>query len=145
MVLDENTFVDKAEKSILNLINNSEKDKRGNSKIVTNSKIRNLLAMTADIYNEVLISNEKLSSDVNARIDYLRVRFIYECGRDQMVKDFVEEADILTALKELMVVGKILFYFNIIWKLLLHFINITIKEEIKEEKQCIQKFKLKEQ
>ena len=32
MVLDENTFVDKAEKSILNLINNSEKDKRGNSK-----------------------------------------------------------------------------------------------------------------
>ncbi|MBS6600228.1 MAG: type III-A CRISPR-associated protein Csm2 [Clostridium sp.] len=101
MVLDENTFVDKAEKSILNLINNSEKDKRGNSKIVTNSKIRNLLAMTADIYNEVLISNEKLSSDVNARIDYLRVRFIYECGRDQMVKDFVEEADILTALKEI--------------------------------------------
>jgi len=57
--------------------------------------------MTADIYNEVLISNEKLSSDVNARIDYLRVRFIYECGRDQMVKDFVEEADILTALKEI--------------------------------------------
>ena len=101
MVLDENTFVDKAEKSILNLINNSEKDKRGNSKIVTNSKIRNLLAMTADIYNEVLISNEKLSSDVNARIDYLRVRFIYECGRDQMVRDYVEEADILTALKEI--------------------------------------------
>lgn len=101
MVLDENTFVDKAEKSILNLINSSEKDKWGNSKIVTNSKIRNLLAMTADIYNEVLISNEKLSSDVNARIDYLRVRFIYECGRDQMVKDFVEEADILTALKEI--------------------------------------------
>ncbi|MEI3337827.1 MAG: type III-A CRISPR-associated protein Csm2 [Clostridium sp.] len=101
MVLDENTFVDKAEKSILNLINNSEKDKRGNGQIVTNSKIRNLLAMTADIYNEVLISNEKLSSDVNARIDYLRVRFIYECGRDQMVKDFVEEADILKALKEI--------------------------------------------
>lgn len=101
MVLDENTFVDKAEKSILSLINNSEKDKWGNGKIVTNSKIRNLLAMTADIYNEVLISNEKLSSDVNARIDYLRVRFIYECGRDQMVKDFVEEADILKALKEI--------------------------------------------
>ena len=101
MVLDENTFVDKAEKSILNLINSSEKDKWGNSKIVTNSKIRNLLAMTADIYNEVLISNEKLSSDVNARIDYLRVRFIYECGRDQMVKDFVEESDILKALKEI--------------------------------------------
>ncbi|MDY4078073.1 MAG: type III-A CRISPR-associated protein Csm2 [Clostridium sp.] len=101
MVLDEKNFVDKAEKSILSLINNSEKDKWGNSKIVTNSKIRNLLAMTADIYNEVLISNEKLSNEVNARIDYLRVRFVYECGRDTMVKDFVEKADILNALKEI--------------------------------------------
>jgi len=101
MVLNETAFVDKAEKSIHSLIEKSKKDKYGNSIIVTISKIRNLLAMTADIYNEVLISNEKLSSDVNARIDYLRVRFVYECGRDETVKDFVEEAEILNALKEI--------------------------------------------
>ena len=99
MVLDEKTYVDKAEKVIVKLSQN--KDKRGNVRWITTSKIRNLLAMSADIYNEVLTSEEKLPDDIVSRIDYLRIRFVYECGRDRDVKNFVETADILQALKEI--------------------------------------------
>lgn len=99
MVLDEKTYVDKAEKVIIRLSEN--KDKRGNTRWITTSKIRNLLAMTADIYNEVLVSEEDLSDDIVSRIDYLRIRFVYESGRDKDVKNFVETADIIQALKEI--------------------------------------------
>ena len=58
--------------------------------------------MTADIYNQVMIcQNDKLSDDLKGRIEYLRVRFMYECGREPLVKNFVEEADILPILKEI--------------------------------------------
>ena len=41
--------------------------------IVTTSKIRNLLAMNADIYNQVLTkSSEKLDDEICGRIEYLR-------------------------------------------------------------------------
>ena len=58
--------------------------------------------MTADIYNQVMIcQNDKLNDDLKGRIEYLRVRFMYECGREVLVKNFVEEADILSILKEI--------------------------------------------
>ena len=70
--------------------------------IVTTSKIRNLLAMTADIYNQVLTyTSEKLDDEICGRIEYLRIRFIYECGREPKVKAFVKQAEILEILKEI--------------------------------------------
>ena len=77
-------------------------------KLVTTSKIRNLLAMTADIYNQVLVCQEEvLSDDICGRIEYLRVRFMYEYGRDdskeRKVKNFIDKTNILVLLKE---VGK---------------------------------------
>lgn len=103
MILEEKSYIDKAESVIKKLTEN--KDKWGKPVMVTTSKIRNLLAMTADIYNEVLGKEETLSDDVNARIDYLRIRVLYECGRDnerqQPVKTFIEKAGILEALKEI--------------------------------------------
>ena len=72
--------------------------------MVTTSKIRSLLAMTSDIYNETLNETEsKLPQRLCSRIEYLRVRFIYESGKDQegKVKDFVETARILDILKEI--------------------------------------------
>ncbi|MBE5871470.1 MAG: type III-A CRISPR-associated protein Csm2 [Lachnospiraceae bacterium] len=102
MILDEKTYVDKAEKVILKL--SKKKDRNDNPIWITTSKIRNLLAMTADIYNEILPLEEILTEELTARIDYLRVRFIYECGRDtgrdKVVKDFVETAEIIEILKE---------------------------------------------
>ena len=70
--------------------------------MVTTSKIRNLLAMTSDIYNEIMNQNQKeLSEEICAKIEYLRVRFIYESGRETKVKDLVMEADILDILKNI--------------------------------------------
>ena len=54
MKLTEDNYVELAEKAINNL-------KKKNGELVTTSKIRNLLAMTADIYNQVVnLKEEKL-------------------------------------------------------------------------------------
>ena len=53
MRLTEDNYVDIAERAIKKL--SEEKNKNGRPiPLVTTSKIRNLLAMTADIYNEVV-------------------------------------------------------------------------------------------
>ena len=102
MRINESTYVDKAEKVIINLAEESKKKIRGKVNIVTTSKIRNLLAMTADIYNQVVTSSkETLSEELNGRVEYLRVRFMYECGREPKVREFVQKAEILEILKEI--------------------------------------------
>ena len=100
-ILTNENYVSKAENVIKKL--SERTDKRGKRiPMVTTSKIRNLLAMTADIYNEVRISKgDELSDDVCGRIRYLKIRFTYEAGRDRDVKSFVEEADILKAIDEI--------------------------------------------
>ena len=83
MRINEVNYVDKAEKVIKNLAEESKERYRGQVRIVTTSKLRNLLSMTSDIYNQVLTySSEKLNEELVGRIEYLRVRFMYECGRD---------------------------------------------------------------
>lgn len=102
MRINESTYVDKAEKVIINLAEESKEKNRGKVNIVTTSKIRNLLAMTADIYNQVVTSSkETLSEELNGRVEYLRVRFMYECGREPKVREFVQKAEILEILKEI--------------------------------------------
>lgn len=101
MQINENNYVDKAEETITRL--SKKVDRRGNSiAMVTTSKIRNLLSMAADIYNQVLdCKDNELPTELVSRIDYLRVRFIYECGRDEKTKDLVDEADLLSILKQI--------------------------------------------
>lgn len=101
MQVNEHNYVDTAEKVILKL--NEKKDQRGRSiPVVTTSKLRNLLAMSADIYNEVMNQKEdSLSEEICSRIEYLRVRFMYEAGRENSVKDLVNEAGIIEQLKKI--------------------------------------------
>lgn len=101
MTINDNNYVDVAEKVIDRLAEN--KDKYGNSQMVTTSKLRNLLAMSADIYNEVSVSEEKLTEELISRIEYLRVRFVYEYGREnnRLLQRFIKEAKILDNLKEI--------------------------------------------
>jgi CRISPR-associated protein Csm2 len=101
MKINDQNYVDEAEKVILKL--KDLKDKKGKTiPLVTTSKLRNLLAMTADIYNEVMNSkDDKLSEEICSRIEYLRIRFLYESGREQAVKSLVEQAGILQILKEI--------------------------------------------
>ena len=92
MRINEVNYVDKAEKVIKNLAEESKERYRGQVRIVTTSKLRNLLSMTSDIYNQVLTySSEKLNEELVGRIEYLRVRFMYECGRDGEVKNLLRE------------------------------------------------------
>lgn len=100
MWLNDQNYVDEAEKVIIKL--SEKKDRWGNSNLVTISKLRNLLNMTTDIYNEVLMCREdRLSEGIGSRIEYLRVRFLYEAGRDEKVRELVKEAKIIGTLKEI--------------------------------------------
>ena len=69
----------------------------------TTSKIRNILAMVNAIYNDVLNEqNEKLNSELQSRIEYLKVRLVYECGREpRIVKPFVDKAKLLSLLENI--------------------------------------------
>lgn len=103
--LNEATYVDQADKVIQALkapkiINGREI----RPQLVTTSKIRNILAMAADIYDNALqSSSNELGSDITSRIEYLRVRVVYECGRDndrdKPVQAFVKESRILDYIK----------------------------------------------
>lgn len=99
MTVDDQNYVDEAEKAILKLKNLKDREGKG-IPMVTASKLRNLLAMAMDIYNGAMNQGtEKLDSETCSRIEYLRVRFLYEAGRDNGVKNLVKEADIINVLK----------------------------------------------
>ena len=93
--IDQNHYVDQAEQVIRTLQSRTRERRDGTSvpvPMVTTSKIRNLLAMTSDIYNETLgLPQGPLPERLRSRIEYLRVRFIYEAGKDPegRVRDFV--------------------------------------------------------
>lgn len=91
--------LDKVENTIKEL--KTKKNQRGKPiGLLTVSQIRNLLAMSADILNEVLeYPEENLSEELLDRVSYLTVRFFYEAGRDEKVKSFIETAKLLPFLK----------------------------------------------
>lgn len=102
MYINENNYADEAEKVILQLKNKTNPKTGKSVPMVTTSKIRSILAMTSDIYNEVIMQqDDKLSDDLAGRIEYLRIRVVYEAGREQSVKDFIMQAKILDILKEI--------------------------------------------
>ena len=101
MRINEKNYVDNAEAAIPRLSKKVNKQGREIPRVTT-SKIINLLSMAADIYNQALDCKEDvLPDDITSRIDYLRVRFMYEAGREQGVKSLIEEADLLNIMKEI--------------------------------------------
>lgn len=76
---------------------------RRNYQKFTTSKIRNILAMVSEIYNDVVAGqDEVLSPELQRRIEYLKVRLVYECGREpDVVKPFVTEAGLLDLLNNI--------------------------------------------
>lgn len=95
MIITEKDYVEKAEAAIR--AHKDRKDPKGRPvAMVTTSKIRNLLAMTSDIYTEVLgWKEDKLSDELCGRIDYLKVRVLYEAGREPTVKNFEKDTHML--------------------------------------------------
>lgn len=96
MILNKKDYVDKAQK----VMDKLQKDK---SFDLTTTKIRGLLAMTMDIYNEIMPSTEdELSDEINGKINFLKVHVLYEAGRNRKdVKKFVEEAQIIPCIDEI--------------------------------------------
>jgi len=86
-------YTDRAERVIVELI----EELGDNYKNFTTSKLRNILAMVSDIYNDILTEQEEILNDeIRGKIAYLKVRLIYECGREPyVIKPFVEKARLL--------------------------------------------------
>lgn len=103
--ITESNYVDEAEKHIKELIKKKTKtDRMGRESvdIVSTSKMRGLLAMVSDIYNDVLNEpKESLSNDLIARINYMKVHFYYEAGREKKVKELMEEARVFEVINDI--------------------------------------------
>lgn len=103
--ITESNYVDEAEKHIKELKKKKTKtDKMGRESvdIVSTSKMRGLLAMVSDIYNDVLNEpKENLSNDLIARINYMKVHFYYEAGREKKVKELLEEARVFEVISDI--------------------------------------------
>lgn len=90
-------FVDVAEKVIGELAAANE-----GRLIISTSKIRNILSLASDIYNEEkLRSGAELSPDSVGKVAMMRVRVAYEYGRDDTSKKFIEKAKLLEYLKHI--------------------------------------------
>ncbi len=101
MQINETNYVDKAEAAIKEL--KQKTDNRGKQiPMVTTSKIRNLLAMVSDIYNDVNNNrDERLSNDIVGRINYMKLHFYYEAGREPGVKRLLETANVFDIINEI--------------------------------------------
>lgn len=103
--LTEENYVELAEAVILEMQKEEEQaEAMGARKLpkLTTSKIRNLLAMSMDIYNDVLErKEEKLDRDLLGRINYLKVRMVYEAGREDAVRRFVDTANLVKYITEI--------------------------------------------
>lgn len=86
-LITEENYVGKAESVITALI--------GRKELLTTSKIRKLLAILSEIYTDARHDGKKeLSDEIKSRIQYFKMRFVYEAGREKSVKAFWEAAQI---------------------------------------------------
>lgn len=99
--INEKNYVDQAENVIKALIRVNPKSKKSELKITT-SKIRNILTLTMNVLNEVKEQRTEILPDsIVSQISYLRVRVMYEAGRDRDVNDFVREGKLVEILQSI--------------------------------------------
>lgn len=100
MKLTKENYVDCADQVMRSMNQEAENGRR--SPKLTTSKIRNLLAMTADLYNDAKhYSGNKLDGDMISRIQYLKMHFAYEAGREKAVKNLMIKADIMRIIDQI--------------------------------------------
>ena len=104
VIINSSDYVDKAEGVIKDLVEEAKRNARrpGDEKILTTSQLRKQLAMTAELSARAEKETaELLSRELLDQIEYLRVQFVYQAGREPLVKKFIEKAKILEILKEI--------------------------------------------
>mgnify|MGYP000756019040 FL=1 len=71
-----------------------------NSKSITTSKLRNWFSIANDIYNVESRSSEiTMKPESCTKLLNLRVRIVYDAGKDFKIKDFVTSANLLSYIK----------------------------------------------
>ena len=89
-------YVDEAERVMQEL---REENKYGKFDITT-SKLRAIHALVADIYNaENLRTEAELLEESRLKLMRLRVRIVYDAGREKAVMKFVEKTNLLNYIK----------------------------------------------
>ncbi len=101
MLINEKNYVEMAEQVIKPL--SEKKTASGKSvPMVTTSKLRNLLAMVSDTYNDVLnLKEDKLTEELVGQINYMKIRFYYEAGREPKVKELLDHAKVFSLLDQI--------------------------------------------
>lgn len=93
----ESDYVKQAERCIQAL----SKDQRDRF-FLTTSQLRNLMSLTAQIYDEAQYqTSEKIDKQLMDKVQYLRVRFVYQAGRERPVRELVDKGMLLVALSEI--------------------------------------------
>jgi CRISPR-associated protein Csm2 len=97
MTVIQDDYVSQAERVISGL----PKNRFGDFELTT-TQLRGLLSLTAQLLDETQQSTEPtLPPPLQDKVQYLRVRFVYQSGREPKVKTFVRDAQLLDALEEI--------------------------------------------
>ena len=58
--------------------------------------------MVSDTYNDALnLKGDKLSEELIGQINYMKIRFYYEAGREPKVKELLEKAKVFDIMKQI--------------------------------------------
>ena len=81
-------------------VDQAERVMKSNVRNITTSKIRNIYSLATDIYNkERLQTGKTLKKENVSQLQMMRVRVLYEGGRDRKTKQFIEASHILEYIK----------------------------------------------
>lgn len=93
-------FVDLAMQVMAQIRSDEQNNPQRRKSQLTTSKIRKFLSMVMEIYNmEYLRSEKTLLDESRLRLQMVRVRMVYEAGRDDSVKLFLNESCLISYLK----------------------------------------------
>lgn len=98
MEITKTNYVDIAEEVINRKIS---RNRKSNKIELTTSKIRNILSIAATIYDQVKMKKGPLTEDEIADLMYLKMKLVYESGREEIVKDFVKKAKLIEYINEI--------------------------------------------
>jgi CRISPR-associated protein Csm2 len=97
MAAIDKDYVNQAEQVIKGL-----PKKRDDSFELTTTQLRVLLSLTAQLFDEAEAHvSPTLSASLQDKVQYLRVRFVYQAGREPAVKAFITRAKLLDALADI--------------------------------------------
>jgi len=100
-------IVDKAELAIKSI---RKPNKKNHDKLVIELKTNqirkiltavNILKNKVDIYKIAKPQAKKLDEELQMEIEFLRVSISYQVGREKLVREFVEKADLLNMVKDI--------------------------------------------